>query len=221
MAKGQKWQCLPNSASPAAAGLHLLTARPRSFVAARFIPHAVAASGPPAAEEQQQQEVLSHSVLEEAGLEVTVRRSGGRYTVDLRSPEPRPGLMLHWAVNDWSPPPKEAWPPGSRAAGDKAVETEFKGGAHLSLSFCDEDSSGASAPTRVVFVLRQGDNWINRAGGGDFAAHLKQPGAAGDEVHARSRLSRAHWLTFFLRTLHRCVRQGAGGRGHLQQLGSL
>ena len=36
----------------------------------------------------------------------------------------------------------------------------------------------ATCPQRVVFVLKEGEQWTN-SGGGDFVAHLKPPGAEG------------------------------------------
>lgn len=146
----------------------------RSWAAGHTPVRAVATPEAPAASAAASgEEVLSTSTLEDAGLTVTVTRRGGQYVVDLSTQEARPGLVLHWAVNEWSPPTEAAWPPGTRAAGDKAVETPFgDGGRALSIAFPE-----GSCPSKVVFVLRDGDQWINSAGG-DFAAYLKPPGVS-------------------------------------------
>lgn len=39
----------------------------------------------------------------------------------------------------------------------------------------------ATCPQRIVFVLKEGEQWTN-SGGGDFVAHLKPPGAEGGWV---------------------------------------
>ena len=140
---------------------------------AGLIPAAVAAP----------QEVLSTSKLEEAGLAVTVKHGWGQYVVDLSAHDERPGLTLHWAINDWVAPPQGLWPPGTAPAGDKAVETPFAAGRSLTISFPE-----AAAPAKLVFVLREGERWINSGGGGDFAVYLKPPGAQGEPaVHLHGR----------------------------------
>lgn len=37
----------------------------------------------------------------------------------------RPGLLLHWSVNEWDMPDGAHWPPGTVQAGDRAVQTPF------------------------------------------------------------------------------------------------
>lgn len=46
----------------------------------------------------------------EAGIEIEVARSAsGSYEVTVRADPARP-MLLHWAVNEWQPPPESAWP---------------------------------------------------------------------------------------------------------------
>lgn len=55
--------------------------------------------------------------------------------VEVRADQPRPDLVLHWAVNDWQLPPEDVRPPSSWQAGDKAVQTPFQGGQAVHITF--------------------------------------------------------------------------------------
>ncbi len=69
---------------------------------------------------------------------------------------------------------QECWPAGSYQAGDKAVQTPLAdGGSRLEFAFPE-----AVCPARLVFVIKEGEQWTN-SGGGDFVAHLKPPGKSG------------------------------------------
>jgi alpha-glucan,water dikinase len=159
-------------AAPAAPAPRLASAaRPARGAPARAAPAAAAAAAavapPPAAPD----EVVSAQRFADAGISITVTRGGGAYTVDIAvAGEPRPDLVLHWAVNNWSEPPPAAWPAGTAATGDgKAVRTSFGAAGAVRVSFPEAD-----APARLVFVLNEGDRWIN-AGASDFAAQLRPP----------------------------------------------
>lgn len=83
----------------------------------------------------------------------------------------RPNLILHWAVDDWKLPPQSSWPPGTNQVDDKAVQTPIcsKGKEELVITFPVDQ-----APSRLVFVLKEGETWINNSG--DFSIQLKSPG---------------------------------------------
>lgn len=119
--------------------------------------------------------VLSEQRFDEVALIVTVTEDLNTdtfiTTVTSTDGGARPNLVLHWAINDWQLPPSSAWPEGTNQAGDKAVQTSFGSKGEVSISF-----PGSACPSRIVFVLKDGENWMN-SGGGDFVAHLKPPGA--------------------------------------------
>ncbi|EFN54548.1 hypothetical protein CHLNCDRAFT_135335 [Chlorella variabilis] len=159
--------------------------------------HAVAA--PPAPVAAAEEKVLSTSRFDDAGITMHVvkRTQQGAsgpavsYCVEVASDQPRPQLVLHWAVNDWALPAQDCWPPGTNQAGDKAVQTALSDGRHLTLTFPED-----TCPGRVVFVLKEGEKWYN-SGGGDFVAHLKPPGV--DEVLEKvlqEESQNTHWSLF-------------------------
>jgi hypothetical protein len=55
--------------------------------------------------------------------------------VKVTTDSPRPGLLLHWAVEDWQLPPEVVLPPGTKQAGGGAVQTPFRDGESVSLTF--------------------------------------------------------------------------------------
>lgn len=40
-------------------------------------------------------------------------------------------------INDWQLPPETTWPAGTVQAGDKAVQTPFRGGESVALTFAE------------------------------------------------------------------------------------
>lgn len=105
--------------------------------------------------------------FEEAGISVNVSRERGAYTLEVTSHHPRPGLLLHWGVNDWELLPVAQLPPGTCQAGEGALQSPFRDGKSVSITFPE-----GTCPGKVMFVLKEGDRWINNRGH-DFAAHLK------------------------------------------------
>ncbi|PRW45423.1 Carbohydrate-Binding Module Family 45 [Chlorella sorokiniana] len=142
------------------------------------------------------EEVLSTSRFDDAGLTMhVVKRSHGdagvTYSMEVSMDHPRPGCVLHWAVNDWLLPARESWPAGTNQAGDKAVQSPLRDDRHLTVTFPE-----ATCPQRIVFVLKEGEQWTN-SGGGDFVAHLKPPGA--EEVFEKILVAESeytHWSLF-------------------------
>lgn len=51
--------------------------------------------------------------------------------------KPRPGLMLHWAINDWEKPPSSVRPPGTVDTDGSALQTPFDGGEYVKLTFAE------------------------------------------------------------------------------------
>ena len=49
----------------------------------------------------------------DAGVEIEVSRTGSSYDVVVKADPVRP-MMLHWAVNEWQLPPRDAWPAGTK-----------------------------------------------------------------------------------------------------------
>jgi len=74
---------------------------------------------------------------------------------------------MHWAVNGWELPPAEVWPPGTNKMDDKAVQTPLAGGVQMRFNV-------EGAPQRIVFVLTDGQNWINM-GASDFSVNIAPP----------------------------------------------
>ncbi|GAB4821271.1 hypothetical protein N2152v2_008317 [Parachlorella kessleri] len=140
---------------------------------------AAAAAEAPASEAP---EVLSRAHYD-AGVSVVVSKAGGKFQVEVHSDHPRPELVLHWAINDWKPPPEGVRPGGTVSAGDQAVQSRFEGGHTVRIAFPE-----AECPSKMVFVLKEGETWTNN-GGSDFIAYLKPPGIEGKQSLAGSPLS--------------------------------
>lgn len=99
-------------------------------------PAAPATPAPPAPV-REEEETISRLDLEE-GVSVRVSRAGGKYQVLIQDRLSRPHVFLHWAVDDWSRPGPESWPPASQPAGDSAVETPFSADHHsITLHFAE------------------------------------------------------------------------------------
>ncbi|DBB11157.1 TPA: Phosphoglucan, water dikinase, chloroplastic [Trebouxia sp. C0006] len=136
-------------------------------------------------------EVIS-SVRFDAGLNVSVSKAPGGYEVDIMAETPK-AMMMHWAINDWNLSPESCRPEGTQQIDDKAVQTPFKDGKSIHLTFPEDN-----CPSRVVWVLKElePENWIHN-GGTDFAVQLKPPSAAdvlGKVLTAEGTYS--HWSLF-------------------------
>ena len=57
--------------------------------------------------------------------------------VEVESDTPR-GMILHWGINGWKEPPKESWPFGTNPVDGKAVQTPFKDGKRVEITFPEE-----------------------------------------------------------------------------------
>ncbi|KAL4424419.1 hypothetical protein ABPG77_005662 [Micractinium sp. CCAP 211/92] len=156
-----------------------------------------AVAAPQAPTPQAQERELSRSRFDDVGITMrALRRTSAdgaiSYAVEVFSDWPRPNAVLHWAANDWELPPQECWPAGSYQAGDKAVQTPLAdGGSRLEFAFPE-----AVCPARLVFVIKEGEQWTN-SGGGDFVAHLKPPGKS--EVMEKVLVAESeydHWSLF-------------------------
>lgn len=119
--------------------------------------------------------VLSFQHNADQGIDITVSRSpSGTYSVRINSTADRPELCVYWGVEDWAAPDPTSWPPGTSESGGGPVLSPLGASGEVVISFPE-----ASCPSKVVFVLREGEKWMNN-GGGDFAAYLKPPGV--DEI---------------------------------------
>ena len=49
-------------------------------------------------------------------------------------------MVMHWAVNDWNLSPESCRPEGTQQIDDKAVQTPFKDGKSIHLSFPEADA---------------------------------------------------------------------------------
>lgn len=72
-------------------------------------------------------------------------------------------MMMHWAINDWNLSPEACRPEGTQQIDDKAVQTPFKDGKSIHLTFPEADCPSRFAlkpslveeksklmPTRVI-----------------------------------------------------------------------
>lgn len=53
------------------------------------------------------------------GVRITATRDAAEYCVEVTADEARP-MMLHWAVDEWAPPPDDVLPPGTVRVGVRA-----------------------------------------------------------------------------------------------------
>eukprot|EP00889_Picochlorum_renovo_P005085 jgi/Picre1/32115/NNA_007463.t1 len=82
----------------------------------------------------------------------------------------RTDLRVHWAMNDWELVPEEFRPDGTVQVDDLAVQTPLDPDGRVIIRF-----PSASCPSKIVFVLKEGEKWISN-GAGDFVVYLKPPG---------------------------------------------
>ena len=54
-------------------------------------------------------------------------------------------MMMHWAINDWNLSPESCRPEGTQQIDDKAVQTPFKDGKSIHLTFPE-----ANCPSRYL-----------------------------------------------------------------------
>jgi len=48
-------------------------------------------------------------------------------------------MMMHWAINDWNLSPESCRPEGTQQIDDKAVQTPFKDGKSIRLTFPEDN----------------------------------------------------------------------------------
>ncbi|GAB4813755.1 hypothetical protein N2152v2_000801 [Parachlorella kessleri] len=146
----------------------------------------------PPTPESQGLEVLSYT-HHEAGLSTVVGKGSGSYLVEVVADHPRPELVMHWAVEDWRLPARGVWPPGTVQAGDGAVQTPFQGGQSIKLLFPQD-----TCPSKLVFVLKEGEQWLND-NGADFTArltpgsHTADPPPAHNQQHHHNNNNNQHY----------------------------
>lgn len=134
----------------------------------------IRASAPTAAE----QEVLSMVSEESVGINIQALTDGDTYTVIIQaSDSSRTDLRVHWAMNDWELVPEEFRPDGTVQVDDLAVQTPLDPDGRVIIRF-----PSASCPSKIVFVLKEGEKWISN-GAGDFVVYLKPPGV--EEIIAK------------------------------------
>ena len=77
--------------------------------------------------------------------------------MDILAEEPK-AMMMHWAINDWNLSPESCRPEGTQQIDDKAVQTPFKDGKSIHLTFPE-----AECPSRYIVPLRIVDVLTNLA----------------------------------------------------------
>lgn len=105
---------------------------------------------------------------------------------------PRNDLRLHWGINTWQSPPEGIRPAGTISIDGKAAQTPFTNGTSVQIVFPDE----GNVPQKIVFVLKEGEKWINGSGS-DFTAQIKPPDVT-DIVSTilEAESSSEHWSLF-------------------------
>ncbi len=58
--------------------------------------------------------------------------------VDIMAETPK-AMMMHWAINDWNLSPESCRPEGTQQIDDKAVQTPFKDGKSIHLTFPEDN----------------------------------------------------------------------------------
>lgn len=108
------------------------------------------------------------------GCNVKIEVGEQASSLDVCVSVPTPGMVLHWAFDEWKLPSPAIWPKGTVQAGEQAVQTPFipaSGGKgyQVRLAMGTEE-----APHHIVFVLKDGqDNWYNN--GSCYGVMLKAP----------------------------------------------
>jgi len=126
-----------------------------------------------AVSDQEAVESLSSVHEESVGLSIRVDRTADSFLVTIEGDASK---TIHWAVNEWELAPESCRPPGTVQVDDLAVQTPLTGG-RVVIEFPAD-----TCPTKVVFVVKDGEKWIHN-GAGDFVAYLKPPGV--DDVIAK------------------------------------
>jgi len=116
---------------------------------------------------EQEVERLSSVHEESVGLTVSVDKGVDAYYVTI---EGDPTKTLHWAVNEWELAPESCRPSGTVQVDDLAVQTPLRPDGRCVIEF-----PAASCPSKMVFVVKDGEKWIHN-GAGDFVAYMKPPG---------------------------------------------
>lgn len=55
-------------------------------------------------------------------------------------------MVMHWAINDWNLSPEACRPEGTQQIDDKAVQTPFKDGKSIHLTFPEAECPSRLAP---------------------------------------------------------------------------
>ena len=126
------------------------------------------------AQAEQEMERLSSVHEESVGLTVSVDKGVDAYYVTV---EGDPSKTLHWAINEWELAPESCRPAGTVQVDDLAVQTPLGPDGRCVIEF-----PAASCPSKMVFVVKDGEKWIHN-GAGDFVAYMKPPGV--DDVIAK------------------------------------
>lgn len=137
---------------------------------------------------EQEVERLSSVHEESVGLTVSVDKGVDAYYVTV---EGDPTKTLHWAINEWELAPDSCRPAGTVQVDDLAVQTSLGPEGRCVIEF-----PSASCPSKMVFVVKDGEKWIHN-GAGDFVAYMKPPGV--DDVIAKviaAETTRERWSLF-------------------------
>lgn len=127
-----------------------------------------------AVQEEQGAERLSSVHEDSVGLTISVDKGVDAYYVTV---EGDPSKTLHWAINEWELAPESCRPAGTVQVDDLAVQTPLGPEGRCVFEF-----PAPSCPTKMVFVVKEGEKWIHN-GAGDFVAYMKPPGV--DDVIAK------------------------------------
>lgn len=65
---------------------------------------------------------------------------------------------MHWAINDWNLSPEASRPEGTQQIDDKAVQTPFKDGKSIHLTFPEADCPSRSALKPAFEMFKKGNN---------------------------------------------------------------
>ena len=122
-------------------------------------------------------QLVSRTAEETVGLTIEVFQNDAIFRVVIQGDASRTDFRIHWAINEWSLVPDAYRPPGTVQVDDLAVQTPLGSDGRIVIEFPVEE-----CPSKVVFVVKEGEKWIHN-GAGDFVAYLKPPGA--DDIIAK------------------------------------
>ena len=71
--------------------------------------------------------------------------------VHIQAEKPK-DMVMHWAINDWSLSPESCRPEGTQQIDDKAVQTPFKDGKSIHLSFPEADCPSRYSSLKLLFT---------------------------------------------------------------------